>query len=284
MIWDMFLRNHTEIDIKEFENNILHVKNRKTVHSSPLPREFMSIAATTVKRPPTRPINDDKKKTALEKDIVDRLETIAFHFEERDTLSKDLTQYTSADLNTTSARYSSLKRLLTRIETQEVDALYELVHLQDNAKKYLEAIGSRPTDIKAVDEFRSFRVAANYVNTHKHGIRGRNAKSAKHDYTYFFVNQKGNKNSEGDPLIGVSNAINYDGRLATSTDIILDLIIAWEMFIKYHTRIDIAAFNQRIDAVRARHHGEAMYSMPVPNGLTFDAKRLSDERKKLDIS
>ena len=282
-IWDMFLLNHTEIDIKEFENRILNVKNRNTVHSAPLPREFMSTAAKAVKRQHTTTAVSDKRKITLEKDIIDRLNTIAFHFEERDTLSKELKQYKGADLESSSARYENLKRLLTRIEQQEVDALYELVHLQDNVKKYLVAIGSRLADIKAIDEFRSFRVAANYVNTHKHGIRGRNAKSAKHDYTYFFFDRKGDKSSPDDPIVGVGNVINYDGSLTPATDIILNLIIAWEMFIKYHTQIDIFTFNRRIEAVRLRHQGEVMYSTPIPDGLTKDAKRLSDERKKLDI-
>ncbi len=257
-IWDMFLLNHTEIDIKEFEKGILNVKNKNTVHSAPLPRGLMSTAAKAVKRQHTTTPVSDKRKIALEKDITDRLNTIAFHFEERDALSKELTQYTGADLKSSSARYANLKRLLTRIEQQEVDALYELVHLQDNVKKYLAAIGSISAEIKAIDEFRSFRVAANYVNIHKHGIRGRNAKSAKHDYTYIFYDRKGDKSLPDDPIDEVANVINYDGSLIPATDIILHLIIAWEMFIKYHTQIDFVTFNRRIDAVRSRHQGEVM--------------------------
>ena len=288
-MWDMFLVNHTKIDTRKFEQDTWSVKNRKTVHSSPLPKGFISIVpkplvAGSFKSLHTAISESDERKKTLERDITDRLNLIAFHFEERNLHSKSLRQFSTADHQSQSTRYADLERLLTRIEKEEIDALYELVHLEDNIKKYLAVIGSEPKEINAIDKFKSFRIAANYVNTHKHGIRGKNSKTAKHDYTFFYSQKMGEDDSHDDPIIGVENIINFDGNIFQTTNIILDLIIAWEMVIKYHTKIDAGTYFQRIDKVREENsRGAKTYKSPPLNGLIKDAKRLSDERKKLDI-
>lgn len=288
-MWDMFLVNHTKIDIRKFEQDTWGVKNKKTVHSSPLPKGFISKLPVSLvpgpfKRLHTAISENDKRKITLERDITDRLNLIAFHFEERNFHSKSLRQFSTVDKQSQSPRYENLERLLTRIEKEEIDALYELVHLEDNIKKYLAVIGSEPKEINAIDKFKSFRIAANYVNTHKHGIRGKNSKSAKHDYTFFFSQKRGEDDSHDDPIIGVENVINFDGSLFRTTNIILDLIIAWEMVIKYHTKIDAGTYFQRIDKAREENsRGAKTYRLPDLTGIEKDAKRLSEERKKLDI-
>jgi hypothetical protein len=282
-IWDMFLINHTDIDVKDFEQRFHNVKNRQTVYSAPAPKCFVQSIAKVTGDKVTKLTMSKKKETAIETDILNRLKSIAFHYEERDNLNNELMQYTKADLLPKSDRSKDLERLLTRIQNQEIYALYELVHLQDNIKKYLDVFGFRRGEICVVDEFKSFRIAANFANTHKHGVRGRNAKSSKIDYNYFFFERKGCAIAPGDPIIGVEPVINYDGNLNPSRDIILDLIIIWQLFLKYHTKIDIEPFNKNIKSVRARHEVESVYSTPIPKGMIDDAKRLADERKNLDV-
>ncbi|MHB8845428.1 MAG: hypothetical protein ACYC7L_11865 [Nitrospirota bacterium] len=282
-IWGMFLLHNADINTAEFEGKLLSVINRRTLYSSPTPKDYAQTIAEAFKGKPMVAVVCEKKR-AIEKDIYERLGGIAFYYEERDDLNKELAQYTGVDVNPSSVKYGNLQRLLFQIKTQEVNALYELVHLKDNVSKYLEAFGSGVDDIKVIDEFKLFRMAANFVNTHKHGIRGRNAKSAKHDYTVFAFKRKGDKSSPDDPIVRVINYINFDGILTPARDVILYLIKAWQMFLKYHTKIDLDPFSRRISMVRSRHEGESTYSTPMPQGLIKDAKRKAEERKKLDIS
>lgn len=151
-------------------------------------------------------------KAAVTKDILERLDRIAFQLEERQQLRDQLAAFKPADLNPMAERHGGLKRVITRFHTADYAALYELVHLQDNVKKYIAAHSLNPRDVDIVDKFKAYRIAANLVNIHKHGVRGRKAKSAAFDYSRMVLEQVAPQpDINGGKLLDSAQLINYEG-------------------------------------------------------------------------
>jgi hypothetical protein len=279
LFWDVFVRNHTEIDINKFIEKINDIRNNNANHNCFVPTSIVKsleqsqgqIAAKT------------KTLNYIEKDILNRLDNISLHYEERDTLNIDLTKFTSADIAANAARKNDLDRTLKRIKNEEIYTLYELVHLKDNVDKYFATINISADEINVIDAFRPFRVAANFVNTHKHGVRGKNAKTALIDYTLFIFAKKGETQSPDDPIAGVIPVINFDGDLHFSKDCINDLISVWILLLVNHTDIDVEPFNKNIRAIKSRKKATSTYTMPIHEGWIKDAKLMSIERKQLNI-
>jgi hypothetical protein len=148
---------------------------------------------------------------------------------------------------------------------------------------YFKISNRNSKEINVIDLFKPYRIAANFVNTHKHGIKGRNAKSAKIDYTVFVFDRKSEKPRAEDTVIGIITILNYDGEVFPTIDLIIDLTRAWDMFLRYHTDIDTESYWEKICKVRARNEGKSVYSAPIPKGVLEDAKRQAQQRKVLDI-
>lgn len=282
LLWDIFIRNHTEIDTDKFTEQINNIRNNKANHNCYVPSRVMKtiesqrggIVANHVK---TKTLN------YIEKDILDRLDNIALHYEERDRLNVELSKFTSSDITDHAKKRNDLDRILKRIKNEDIYALYELVHLKDNMGKYLSVLRAIADEINVVDAFRPFRVSANFVNTHKHGVRGKNAKSAQIDYTIFMIAKQGEAQSPSDPIAGVIPVINFDGDLHFSKNYIDDLILVWTLLLVNHTDIDIERFDKSIRATKSRHKAISTYTMPIHEGWLKDAKRMSIERKQLNI-
>ncbi len=226
---------------------------------------------------------NNKAMETVQKEILDRLNKIAFHFEERDDLCAQLPNFHQADLMENTPRKDEFEKLNIKIHNAELSILYEIVHLKDNVDTYLKISGKSSKEIDVIDQFKPYRIAANFINTHKHGIRGKNAKSAKLDYTVFIYKQLLEKPQPDDNIIGIINVLNYDGDVFTTIDLIIDLTRAWDMFLRYHTNIDTESYWEKICKVRARNNGKAVYSAPIPKGVLEDAKRQAQQRKVLDI-
>lgn len=225
-------------------------------------------------------------KTAQEivkKDITDRLDTIALHFEERDSLRSQLEQYTVRDHDSKSPKHKDMNRLLALIQIEEIQTLYELVHLLDNVKKYFKIYGLNNVELAVIEQFKPYKVAANFVNVHKHGARGRNKPSAKMDYHALIYNRKSEKPSPEDKLIEVRSLVNFEGVLFESMDIIESLIRIWEMFLRHHTEVEVKPFISRIGAVLAPRRGQSLYSAKLDKGILADAKRQAEERKHINL-
>ena len=225
-------------------------------------------------------------KTAQEivkKDIADRLNKIAFHFEERSSLRSQLEQYTTGDNNPNSPNHKNMNHLVTRIQSEEVSTLYELVHLLDNVKKHFKICGLNNIELAVIEQFKLYKVAANFVNVHKHGTRGRNKPSAKMDYYALVHVRKGKKPGLEDKLIGVRSMINFEGTVFESMELIEGLIRIWELFLRHHTEIDIQPFISRIGAIFAQRQGQSIYSAKLSDGFLADAKRMASERKHMNL-
>ncbi len=223
----------------------------------------------------------ESAKEVLVADIEKRLGGIAFHFEERHAQCSSISAYTRADSETSGPRRLELDRVVTRIKSAEDSILLKLVHLKDSVEKYYRSSGRDTNEIKIVDLFIPYRVAANFVNVNKHGLRGRNAKSAVHDYSVLAFKQEGAKPAPTDCFAGYITVINFDGETFQTLDMILDLIRLWELFLRNHTEISTDDYINRISKVQSTI--KITYSAPMPEGMLRDAKCLSQERKGLDI-
>lgn len=224
-----------------------------------------------------------KAQQAVKRDIADRLSKIAFHFEERNRIRATFEQCTLGDLFPDSLTAKMLERLLTRVQSEELTTLLELVHLIDNMRKHLNLHQLDATELKVIEKSEPYRVATNFVNVHKHGSRGRNKRSAHIDYTVPILVQKGKKPQLSDKLIDIRSMINFEGDLFDSIDVIEKLIHIWEKFLRDHTEIDLRPFSSRIGVVLQFQHGQAQYSAKMPHGVLVDAKAKADERKHIDL-
>ena len=161
--------------------------------------------------------------------------------------------------------------------------LSELYHLDDNIKKYFKYHQLSETELNVIEQFIPYRIGANFVNTHKHGTRGRSKQSAKIDLYALIQEQKGKKPGPSDKIVGVRSLINVEGALHQSIDIIECLIRIWEMFLRYHTEIDVEPFSLRIGAVFALRSGQSVYSGKVGEQYIAYAKTKDEERKHANI-
>jgi len=224
-----------------------------------------------------------KAQEITSNEIGDRLNKIAFHFEERDKFRADLTQFSGSDCDPTASNHGELERAIVRIQSEELNILSELFHLHDNVTKYFQVHGLKTSELGVIDNFKPYRVAANYVNTQKHGTRGRNQTSAKLDYHALVYERATAVPSPADKLLDVRSLINFEGKLLESADVIECLIRIWEMFLRHHTEVDVAPFVSRIGAVLARRQGGSVYSARLPDGVIADAKARAIERKHVHI-
>lgn len=220
-----------------------------------------------------------KAKDLIVKEITDRLSEIALHFEERLKARNELRRFCGRD--TAPGACPHLRRVIQRIFVEELGALYGLVHLKDNVTKFLNITGRSVSDLGVIEGLRLFRVAANFVNTHKHGARGKNAKSANADYVVHFFERKGGDASLDDPLIDVAHIINFEGELESAIDMALELLKLWEAFLRSKLQIDTSELCQRMNLLIEPN--TSVYSTPWPDGIKKDARSLANERKSFPI-
>lgn len=220
----------------------------------------------------------------LSEDIIDRLQRIVFHLEERERIRKELPSYSGRDYHERAGeKGKAIARIITRLQVEEIDLLSELTHLLDNVRKYLRASGKDPGELCVVERSRVFRVASNLVNTYKHGTRGRNQKCAKIDY-YFMIAERRKEVAEiDDPILDVISIVNLDGELFPAPELIDDLIQIWEIFLRNHTSLDFREFRQKFSALLLRRVGKSLYTAAIPEGIKVHADSLAKARKHLDI-
>jgi hypothetical protein len=220
----------------------------------------------------------------IEKELSDRLEKIAFHFKQRDDIREELEKYSPADPSGDPMKDTKIKDFVTRLQNEEVSMLYELVHLKDNVEKYFNVFRQNIGELDVIDKFRPFRVASNFVNTHKHGTRGRNRPSAKHDYSVLIFSRPSSKPVSEANVVDARSMINYEGEVFDSMELIEVLSRIWEMFLRYHTTHDPTPFVEILNIVYARRKGDGVHSAKLPKGILDDAKRNADARKHLNLS
>jgi hypothetical protein len=173
---------------------------------------------------------------------------------------------------------SASKRLQDRCSSDEVSLLYELVHLYDNVKSFFTATHEDIKIQSSVDNNEDFKLAANFVNSHKHGPRGRNQKSSYISCYLEAVEAKGND------VVDIKSVINYNGKLTVALDLAEKLIDMWNSFLEKNSDLNLINFKKRIVKARRIPTGMSLYIADIPmEGLEKWAKQESDKRKKLDI-
>lgn len=222
-----------------------------------------------------------KAQEIVDREVTNRLNEIAFHFKQRDSVRSELESYRREDTAEDPPANKNIRELVTRMQNEELHILYELAHLYNNINRYFEAYGLNKSELEVVNKFKPFRVASNYVNTHKHGTRGGNRPSAKVDYCVWIFEQEGEKPKASDPICDVASLINYGGELYDCVELIESLIRIWDLFLKYHTHLDIQTFELKIGTVFTRRKDQTLYAGQIPEGVLKDAKIKADERKYL---
>lgn len=217
----------------------------------------------------------------LTQDVHTRLEKIVFHFEERERLRTELENYTVQDYKPESSRKKDLERSIFRCTSEDINTLYELVHLADNVTSLLRKTKGAVSHIKEIEKDVYFRMAANFVNSHKHGSRGRNQKSAYIAFHQeFFLKAK--DGSEADQLLQIKPVINFDGNLKTAEELIRKLIPMWLQFLVNHTEVGVTSLESTLQEQLKKEKSLSTYAAEVA-GIDDLAKKDAEERKKLDI-
>ena len=278
----IFLRYHTDLDLEGFSPGIQHsLVGRFTDmlfwqqvaerHFQPATPRLVSIS-----QPPSPSSSAD----VLRKEVSDRLQEVAFCREEREHLRSRLTKYTGRNLM--DASNEDAKRALKRIHHFDTTTLQELVHLRDIVGKWFEK-QDRRSELDVVEGFLPYRIAANLANVCKHGIRGKGRECAVVDWEVLCYARKGESPTPDDPLLDVSDLVNFNGHLYPLPELIEDVSQLWEMFLRHHSELKTTEFLRRIGAIHKLKEGLVIYTFTLPSGLDTWAQEQAEQRKKLDL-
>ncbi|WP_417380623.1 hypothetical protein [Gimesia sp.] len=261
--WELLLRNESDIACDEFCRGVRQILSRRITtllqYDSLLCKIPKNVTAS-----PQSPLFD-----VLAKDITDRLERISIRLDQVDSLQNFFRSKPKTDF----PRILKHKRILLSDELTVV--LSELYHLSDNVRKFLKANNEDLQQLKFFEDLPCFHAAGCFVNTHKHGIRGRNKTSAFADYEIVIEN-------EG-KLQFVDLIINYKGNAWQACLLIEDLLQVWEIFIRYYTTIEFPDFRERIGSKFASKASLSTYTCELGESIGQDLERKSTERKQYNI-
>lgn len=261
--WEILLRYQTKIPCSEFCEGVrrsLSPRIKTLLNYDSMLRRLPTGAPA----PTTSPLFD-----ALRKDITDRLERVSIHLDQIDSLQDKLRQYAESDLSKSAKR----EKLLYAEELATV--LYELVHLSDNARKLLTASNEDVQQLQFIEELTCYRVAACFINTRKHGIRGRNKASAVVDYEFV-------ASSEG-KIHFFDLLINYKGEAWQATNLIRDLLHVWEIFLRYYSTVEFPAFRSQIGNRFDAQKELSTYRSDLEETIAEELKRKFEERLQYNI-
>ena len=262
--WELTLRNQTELQCEEFCNGVRKsLWNRiKTSHNSD----------KIVKLIPgiEQSISPRVSVEAIVKDVSDRLSRVILRLEQMDSLQAEFRSHSSNDFSI------KLKRQRLLYEDELATVLSELVHLSDNLEKWLVANNRDRKDLRVVEQLNCYRAASCFVNTRKHGVRGRGKTSAVGEYEVV-------AKDENKKIVFVDLMINYKGEGWQATRLIDDLLQAWELFIRYYTSIDISVFRRDIGIRFASREKLSIYTSDLGESITNNMVQRSTERMHYDI-
>lgn len=218
--------------------------------------------------------------TVIKVDIQNRLKRIDLHYGERYNSRDAIRKLCGSDVRERTEKH---QRIIFKMQVAEDNLLHELYHLGYNAKKYL-AKCNRIDDFKVVESFEPYRWCGNYVNSLKHGSRGKNRPSAMPGYQIEIYDQKGPKPTVEDGILDCLFMINFDGRLEAGMEMAHRLIDMWFLFLKYHSDIELASITERVNSIRRNEFmGKSLYSAKIPDGVLDDARRQAQERRRLNL-
>ncbi len=280
-IWRLFLEHNTDINIDSFSTQINEIMSRKSIYSKQVPYSItekiqkMMVPINTIK------VIKTKEKKAIENDVTTRLKDILFCYNELEILKSHLPQFHRSDFQLGSNWPKQANILEAKIMQQEKCLLLELTHFSDNFKKYFKAYDFHQDELGVIHRFRPLRIASGYVGYIKHGIRGKNMDHAVLEYKDYVFSTLNAISSQNDHLVGILSRINHSKYGLIQSDILIETLLSlWEIFIRNHTNISTETF-ETIRRFKEKYKGQ--YSIPYHESILIDAKKLSEERKKLEI-
>ena len=162
--------------------------------------------------------------------------------------------------------------------------LSELVHLVDNVGKWLLADRKTKQELSVIEDLKPFRVASCYVNTQKHGVRGRNKATAVEDIVVHFLAPSGRASAKEDfRIVDAVTLINYEGDAWQATSLADDLCQLWELFLRNHTSVNTREFRVELAKLLLKRKELSVYSTRLPDGIKPYLQEWADDRKHLDV-
>jgi hypothetical protein len=218
---------------------------------------------------PTIPLTKSRTSEVLESEVVFRLKRVMRRIDQMDKLKKTLRSRSEAHIQKDS---QGIRELIF----DELDhVLSDLVHLTDNVSKWFRATNQTPDSLSVVEDLTCYRVAACYVNTCKHGSRGKNKASAN------VVGQL--CMSVEDKVVAVDLLINFKGEAWTASLLIDELLLIWELFLRSHTDLDISHFRRSVAARIATREDNTRYEVTFEEPFDSDLKEKWNERLKYEV-
>lgn len=261
--WEFLLKYQSKLQCTEFCNGVHHSLKGRIQYSLNLEPLRTAIPLPTIPRTKSR------TSEVLESEIVFRLKRVMRRIDEMDKLKKTLRSRAEANVQKDS-------RGIRELICDELDhVLSDLVHLTDNVSKWLRATHQNPDSLSMVEEVNCYRVAACYVNTCKHGSRGKNKASANAEYQLCLCTE--------DKVVAVDLLINFKGEAWTASLLIEELLLIWELFLRTHTDLDISHFRRSVAVRIATREDNASYEVKFEEPFDSDLKEKWSERLKYEV-
>lgn len=209
------------------------------------------------------------------KEISDSIQRSIHNLEEREKIRRRLALFNGDAMGTNAP---GLARELASIETFEDAAIQETVHIIDKVQKLYAALKMNVKDVKRIEKSRQHKVAANYVNTKKHGYSARRGLVSVADFSTALFFKVSSDPKPSDPIIDVVREINFEGEVVPLTPLVVRLLKEWIQFLG--NLVDLKSLVDRLDALTLSHptHGR---TVPMPESVIREAKRLAAERRSL---
>jgi hypothetical protein len=278
--WELLLRNQTDLKCSEFSEatrKVLLGRVTRTVFGDGIFRRLDAQLGS-----PT-PSSNMKAAPIVQADIARRLDGVSLHLAEVEIRRNELKNFSARDLDCSSSSHQSLKRAERLYHDELTHLLSELVHLCDNLKKWLKVNRRSRHALCIVENMRAYRVASCYVNTSKHGVRGRNKTSALADIAPTVLVGDAKAQTANDQILDSMLTINYEGEPWAASELVDDLVQLWELFLRNHTTVDTSNFRVEIGKRLLAQQKLSTYTLPLPEETKAYLKSLSDERRTLDI-
>lgn len=134
-------------------------------------------------------------------------------------------------------RSDDIRQFVRNIANDENHAISELVYLRDDVSDYNKTKGKGIDDLVVVDHFDAFRLAKSLIS-----------KSRKHDTTCVFVGAAKDEQVYPDVVEDVRFFIETKNRSLPVLEIVNDLLQFWEIYLRYHTDLDLEEFSNEVRA------------------------------------
>jgi hypothetical protein len=219
----------------------------------------------------------------MDRDIRCRLKRITARIQEHEAQRAGFAAFTGRDTLPSAPANKDLRRLEDLYVDNMTFLLSELVHLRDNVGKWIKASHGTQEELPVVEDLKPFRVASCYVNTHKHGVRGRNKASAVEDVAARIYAEADGQVSRDSHIVDVVPMIDYEGEVWQKWTLVDDLMQLWELFLRNHTDVDTTEFRVELRRSLLCRQQLSEYSFRVPTGIISHLKGLADDRKHLDV-